>query len=180
MPEYLHDAVKMLQLLQSKLNPSAELELVGEGAHSWVASFTFGSPVEESVIERVKARWQLPTSYELFLRTYNGAKLYYDTGYGQWGFQLYQAEELIPENDDWLRLYDGLPRTHLVFGQSYGDSDLLVLDTTRQTKIPNECSVLDGDTGYPVNTWESMARSFGEWINYLVVVQGAKYWRWYR
>jgi hypothetical protein len=68
---------------------------------------------------------------------------------------------------------------YLAFGRSLGDRDLLLMDTSRCTVESKECYVIDGDSESLPKEWSPIARSFGEWLDYLVVAQGAKYWRWF-
>jgi hypothetical protein len=175
-----HEGLNAIQLVQSKLDKSSHLEVISERANCWNAYFSFEPPAKMENLERVKARWQLPQTYEQFLIHYDGALLYNDDNYGQWGFKLYGTSELIEKNALWQSLYeDGWSPFFLVFAETLGDADLLLLDTKLQADPTAESYVLDGDTGYPVSTWYPIARSFGEWLDHLVVAQGAKYWRWY-
>jgi hypothetical protein len=156
-----------------------ELEVINEGAEVWIASFTFAEPAGNDALSKMKQQWMLPSSYEQFLLIHNGASLYREKKYGQWGFHIYNTQELLSKNELWHSIYEDLPPSYLVFAESLGDSDLLIIDTNRQSKIPQEYYILDGDTASPIASWSLIARSFGEWLNYLVVAQGAKYWRWF-
>ena len=171
--------VTAIKLLQSKLDASSHLEVMSEKARCWRASFSFEPPVKLESLEQIQTRWPIPLSYEQFLLYCDGALLYYDDVYGQWGFRFYGTSELLAKNALWQKLYDGWSSSFLVFAESLGDSDLLLIDANRQSDIAGESCVLDGDTGYPVSTWRVIARSFGDWLDRLVVAQGAKYWRWY-
>lgn len=174
------DGLNAIKAVQSKLDSSSHLEVLSERGRRWKAYFSFSSPASEESLTPVLTKWRLPPTYQQFLLYSNGALLYNDDVYGQWGFQLYGVDELLPKNDLWRGLYsDGWSPSYLVFAESLGDSDLLLLDTERFSNIDEECYVTDGDTGYPVRTWRTIAPSFGVWLGRLVVAQGAKYWRWY-
>lgn len=179
MTENRVEGLNSLKLIQSKLDAESHLEVISEGTRCWKAFFAFESPAKEEELEPIQARWSLPRTYEQFLLYTNGALLYYDDVYGQWGFQFYGAKELVAKNVLWQSLYAGWSTSYLVFAESKGDSDLLLLDTSRPSDIVGECYVIDGDTGYPVHTWQPISRSFGKWLTRLVVAQGTKYWRWY-
>ena len=176
----LNEGLNAIKLVQSKLDKSSHLEVISERAHCWNASFSFEPPAKGANLELVKTRWRLPQTYEQFLLHHDGALLYNDDVYGQWGFNLYGTSVLLEKNALWQSLYeDGWSPFFLVFAETLGDSDLLLLDTKPQADSYAESYVLDGDTGYPVSTWNPIARSFGAWLDHLVVAQGAKYWRWY-
>ena len=180
-----YNGLTALAAVRAKLDADSYLEVIQEGGYCWKAHFTFGDPATVEAVEEVKKQLKeqfylpLPPAYEQFLLHYNGALLYYDDIYGQWGFRLYGTSELISKNTLWRSLYDGWSPDYLVFAECLGDSDLLLLDTKQRSNLTGESYVLDGDTGYPVKTWRVIARSFGDWLDRLVVVQGAKYWRWY-
>ncbi len=55
--------------------------------------------------------------------------------------------------------------------------DVLIFDLTKPTKDDKDCLVIDGESGELPHTWMKASRSFGEWLDQLVVAQGAKYWR---
>jgi len=177
-----YDGLTALAALQGKLDETSHLEAIQEGGYLWQAHFTFHTPAAVEAIEEVKRqlRLPLPIAYEQFLLHYDGALLYHDDMYGQWGFRLYSAQELLtsgirrtkPYGNDW-------PLSYLVFAESLGDADLLVLDTAQPVKEGKDCKVIDGDSGYLPHLWKAAARSFGNWLDRLVVAQGAKYWRWY-
>ncbi|GHO61741.1 SMI1/KNR4 family protein [Ktedonobacter sp. SOSP1-52] len=175
------DPIKVLGLLRSKLSNDSYLEVTGEGAYVWRASFSFFPPATVEDLERLKSYWKLPSSYEQFLLYSNGAELFIDDRYGQWGFSLYAVNDILIKNTHWQSLYDDWSSSFLVFAECLGDADLLILDTNRHSlSLPHECYVLDGDTGYPVKTWQKniIAKSFVQWLDRLIVAQGSKYWHW--
>lgn len=174
-----HRGVNAMKLLQSMIDETSHLDVLGEKANRWKAHFSFQDPASAEDIQSIRAVWEIPASYEQFLDCSNGALLYNDDIYGQWGFCLYGTGELVSKNKLWQDLYHGWSSSYLVFAESLGDSDLLLLDTKQISSLTGECCVLDGDTGYATNTWRVIAPSFGHWLDRLVVAQGAKYWRWY-
>jgi hypothetical protein len=92
---------------------------------------------------------------------------------------LYGTKDLVVQNERWRKYYeDEWVSSYLAFAKSKGDGDVLVLDTAQVIDNGRDCRVLDGDSGYPVQEWEIAARSFSDWLDRLVVAQGAKYWRW--
>jgi hypothetical protein len=157
--------------------------VIHEGGYCWKAHFTSNDPARPESLEVLKRQLPmlLPVNYERFLRQYDGALLYKDDEYGQWGFKLYGTMELISANTDFKKRYkDNWPLAYLVFAESLGDADGLILDTAQPADKGKDCRVIDGDSGEPLTEWVAAAPSFGKWLERLVVAQGAKYWRWYR
>jgi hypothetical protein len=177
-----YDGLTALAALRQKLDATSYLEVIHEGGYCWKAHFTFGSPGRVEAIEVVKSQLQLPLplAYEQFLLHYDGALLYHDDVYGQWGFQLYGTRDFLTANVERKQPYgEDWPPSYLIFAESLGDADLLVLDTAQPVNEGKDCRVIDGNSSDPPRRWPSAARSFGDWLDRLVVAQGAKYWRWY-
>lgn len=176
-----YHGLKALAVLRGKLDATSHVEVIQEGGYCWKAHFLFADPAPPEALEAFKKQLliPLPQAYEHFLRYSNGALLYHDDVFGQWGFRLYGTEDYgyasmkrqAPYGSEW-------PLSYLLFGESLGDADLLVLDTAKAVKEGNDCSVIDGDSGYLPHSWTPAARSFDTWLDRLVVAQGAKYWRW--
>ncbi|HZU67412.1 MAG TPA: SMI1/KNR4 family protein [Ktedonobacteraceae bacterium] len=173
--------LKALAALQSRLDAESYVEVIHENGHCWRAYCKLNAPAVPEAIEAVKQQLSmpLPFTYEQFLLHYNGALLYYDNEYGQWGFELYGTENLLIANVNAQKRYeDEWALSYLVFAESYGDADLLIIDTAQMVNEGKDCRVIDGDSGYALQQWRVAARSFSDWIDRLVVAQGAKYWRW--
>ncbi|MBA2392071.1 MAG: SMI1/KNR4 family protein [Ktedonobacteraceae bacterium] len=175
------NAVHTLNMLKSKLDDSSHLTVLQEGRYCWNAHFTFGEPATPESIERIKEKLQLPFSpaYEEFLLSANGALLYHDNVNGQWGFRLYGTRELFRANARFKERYRIDHSSYIAFAESLGDADLLLLDTTQFVNEGRDFRVIDGDSADPPAQWKTAARSFCDWLDRLVVAQGAKYWRWY-
>jgi len=175
------DGLTALASLRSKLDTASSLEVIHEDGYISQAYFTFNPPAKAEEIDELKRslRVPLPKAYEQFLLQYNGALLYYDKKYGQWGFQLYGTREILEGNKVcWEKFGDEWPHAYLVFAKSRGDTDRLILDTAHFVN-ERDCRVIDGDGDDSPPRWTVAARSFGDWLDRLVVAQGAKYWRWY-
>ncbi len=182
MAENRYNGLTALTALRRMLDGDSYLEVIHEGGYIWKAHFTFGPSATMQDIEAIRQQLQLPLppTYEQFLLHYDGALLYYDNVYGQWGFKLYGTKDLVtanirrkqPYGSDW-------PSAYLIFAESLGDSDLLILDTAQPVNEGRDYRVIDGNSSDPPHRWTAAARSFGDWLDRLVVAQGAKYWRWY-
>ncbi len=176
-----YDGLTALAALRSKLDASSSLEVIHENGHTWRAHFNFQDPAKGEDIVEIKRSLHIPfpIAYERFLLHSNGALLYYDDKYGQWGFQVYGTTDLLAANSKHQKRFgEAWPPAYLAFAESRGDADLLVLDTAHSVN-ENDCRVIDGDSGDHPRDWTTAARSFGDWLDRLVVAQGAKYWQWY-
>ena len=176
------NAVHILNLLRSKLDDSSHLEVIQEGGYCCNAHFIFGKPATLEAINSIKKTLQLPFSsaYEEFLLYSDGAFLYEDDMDGQWGFQLYGTKDLLRANLRFRERYQlDNSTTYLAFAESLGDADLLLFDTAQFVDGGRDFHVIDGDSDDPPPQWKIAARSFCDWLDRLVVAQGAKYWRWY-
>lgn len=177
-----YDGLSALVALRGKLDAFSCLEVIHENGHCWKAHFTFNEPATREDLEAVKRQVQLPLSptYEQFLLHCDGALLYYDDEYGQWGFHLYGTQELFLANEQQKDIHEDWPLTYLTFAESFGDADILVFDVAQPVENDTDYRVLDGDSADYPREWVVAAPSFGDWLDRLVVAQGAKYWRWYR
>jgi hypothetical protein len=181
MRKHTYDGLAALTALRAKLDTTSTLEVINEGGNCWKAHFTFNSPAEMKALEDIKRYLMVPfpTAYQDFLLQYNGALLYYESIYGQWGFQIYGTDTLLKANENCIKRYgEEWPSVYLAFAESRGDADILVLDTAHFIN-EKDCRVIDGNSDDLPNEWTPAARSFGDWLDRLVVAQGAKYWRWY-
>jgi hypothetical protein len=182
MAEKEYRGLMALASLQRKLDADASLEVMHEGGYSWQASFAFAAPASPDELQKIKAElpFPLPAAYEQFLLLSDGALLYHDKKYGQWGFSFYGVKELREKNRQWSQRYsENWSPYYFVFAEALGDADLLLLDGAKPTRDGLDCRVMDGDSGYLPNEWDAASRSFDEWLDHLIIAQGAKYWRWY-
>src|SRR5579863_1083146 len=137
-----NQGIAALAVLRSKLDATSHLEVIHEGGYSWKAFFHFQEAGTKEEIEMVKTQMglSLPTAYEQFLVFCNGAQLYNDNVYGQWGFHFYGTRELLSKNLERKRPYgEAWPVSYLIFAESLGDADLLVLDVSQNTKEGKDC-----------------------------------------
>ena len=117
----------------------------------------------------------LPKVLEDFYTVSNGADLFKDQEYGQWGLKLYSIEEVTFASKIYKsnRKNDAL-QSDLIIGEFYGDSDLLLV----------RCDPNSDDYGsilvvLPVDQrqdWYIIANTFEEFINKFYESQGDKFW----
>ncbi|AYA01712.1 SMI1/KNR4 family protein [Acinetobacter sp. WCHAc010034] len=117
----------------------------------------------------------LPKILEDFYSISNGADLFKDKIYGQWGLKLYSLNELAYASKTYQqdRAEDTL-EGDLIIGEFYGDSDLLLV----------RCDPNSDDYGFilvvlPLDQrkdWYLAANNFEEFISKFYNSQGDKFW----
>lgn len=157
--------------LRNNTYPNGSLTIkVGD---PWEAFFMWEKPLtcKERDAHLVESG-HLPKQYLDFLNTVsNGATLYYDNMYGQWGYKIYGLKECLSKQKTWMENLVQTPDSpYLVFCELYGDNSVLVFDkSSRQTKIL--------ETNYLRSSeWDLVAGSLDEWLTKLIDHDGAKYW----
>ncbi len=181
MPSKQRGGLETLELLRSKLVEGTHIEVLHPSASAWPAYFTFHEAATDDDIAHAEQALgvSLPETYKVFLRRYNGARLYYDNEYLQWGFQLYGTGDIASQNEHWRHVYEEIrSRPYIVFEKSFGDVELLAFDTSQPTKDGKDYRVTDISSIFP-RDWEPAAPSFDTWLERLIVAQGEKYWQWY-
>jgi hypothetical protein len=145
----------------------------------WIAAIEWGEPASREQIEQLQGSLNasIPSAYVSFLEINNGCTLFKDEEFGQWGYFLYSAEQMVLKRAMWAKIYDNWPKNYLVFGECLGDSDLLVMDLESPSLDGSDCAVLCFPSAYFPER-ELMSKAFQKWIDYLIIAQGAKFWRW--
>jgi len=170
----------VLIALQQRVAPRNLLEVM-HGSYTWTAGFEWREGAKESAILQTQAELGLtiPCDYREFLRQCDGATLYKDPEFGQWGFVLYGTHELLTQNAMWRRSFqDQWSDTLLAFSENKGESSVLVFDTSRPSVGGQSCVILQATPYEPSEHWRTVSRSFSEWLSHLVTAQGDKYWEW--
>ncbi len=170
-----------LQALKRRLNEQHELEVYHEGGHIWTAGFEWNRPADQTSIRALQKSIgvKLPKAYIEFLLIHDGAVLFSDMQYGQWGIILYGTSQLVKKQQYWQEIYSHTWReNYVVFGESLGDTDILVFDMNQATIGRQDVAVIDGDAGYLPTDWNRISFSFEDWLDHLFVAQGSKFWRW--
>ena len=171
----------VIAMLEKRAAPDNRLEVV-HGAHVWTAGFQWRAGASDAEIQQAEQALgrDIPADYCALLRTHNGAILYKDLKYGQWGFRLYGADELGIKNQEWRDNLRGKWReSFLAFCESLGDANVLVFDTSRPSPDGRSYAVLESSAFDPPEEWPTASRSFHDWLEHLVTAQGDKYWQWH-
>lgn len=171
--------MKIIEGLKERLI-NGKLVVQNEGGYIGEVGFKWNSPISNGkIIEfEKKENILLPESYKFFLQESNGAEIFKDTQYGQWGCNLLGLEDMLlvtkKMRDRGYDLNEGL----VAFATWLGDGDILIFDLNKHKKGEKNY-IIDGDQGYNMNEWEYLKGNFEKWLDRLIVAQGAKYWRWY-
>ena len=168
-------------LLMKRLSQDNQLEVVHSG-HVWQASFQWAKQASREQVQEVQTRLknQLPNDYIAFLaQISNGATLFYDSQYGQWGFRLFSTDELIERQVHWQK---SIPvdweSRFIAFCELYGEAHVMVFDLSHPTANKESFAVVEANALDPIKYWQTASRSFQEWLDHLITAQGDKYWVW--
>jgi hypothetical protein len=118
---------------------------------------------------------KLPVDFRAFLAVSNGASLFKDEQYGQWGLELFDFSECVRATDFFQKERAKDKKAgDLIIGRFLGDSDYLLL----------RCDSTSSDFGYIVvvnaldvrDDWYSVATNFFDFVKKFSEKQGDKYW----
>lgn len=117
----------------------------------------------------------LPDSLQQFYGYSNGALLYEDTEYGQWGLRLYPLNTVETATASFEQIRQEERREgDLIIGEFLGDSDLLLLradPTAADYGVIMIALPID-----PRSNWYIAAPDFSEFLEKLYTYEGDKYW----
>jgi len=136
-----------------------------------LACYLSDHPASETEIAQVEGGPDLKT----FWRLVSEAELFRDDSYGQWGLKILPPLEVVQTSEqERQERPDDMCESDLVIGEFIGDSDQLLIDTSRSEK--GEYPVL---VKLPIDAreeWSVVAGSFAEFLSRYVSAQGQKYW----
>ncbi len=164
--------------LKNKLPPGHLLE-VAHGDYLWNAQFDWQPPLRELALSKAFSK-PLPRDFLAFLnQVANGCMLYYDSVYGQWGYQIYGIEALLSKQALWARSFgDKWRDSFIAFSEIYGEAHVLLFDLNSPTDDSASFTIREGNPHDVADDWPVVSRSFHEWLDDLITAQGAKYWEW--
>ena len=172
--------MKSIVSLKSRISDRGTITVQNEDGFVGEAGFEWRAPANDIQINdyETSRSVSLPYSFKEFLKISNGAVLFKDTIYGQWGCKILGVDELnnmAVQVKSWG--YELKPEW-IVFATWLGDCDMLVFDLSKCNSKNNDY-ILDGEQGEKVDDWDIIKGDFAKWIDRLIVSQGAKYWRWH-
>jgi hypothetical protein len=169
----------IIPVLKSQLNSENQL-VVMHGSHIWTADFEWRDRLMNIEFSKHKFWDFLPLDYQEFLRIHNGAVLYKDSQYGQWGFHLYGLDEIEAKNREWeSSLLGKWEDKYIAFAENKGESNVLAFDTSCPTSDGESYTVVEANPFENSQNWCRISRSFHEWLEHLITAQGDKYWEWH-
>lgn len=172
--------MKSIEILKDRLTDNNTIFVQNEGGFTGEMGFEWREPVTELEIKDFETQHNiiLPKDFKNFLKISNGAMLFKDIQYGQWGCKIYGLDEIIDISNQVKSWGYELRPGWLVFATWLGDCDILLFDLIKSEAGINNY-IIDGEQGERVEDWINIKGSFEKWIDRLIVAQGAKYWRWY-
>lgn len=172
--------MKAIHSLMKRLAENNCLSVQNESGYLTEAGFEWNKPAAEEEIQQFEVLngINLPESFKEFLKISNGAMLFKDTKYGQWGCNILGLNELIKITCEVKNRGYDISEKWLVFAKWIGDGDMLIFDLEKYNAGERNY-IIDGDEGYQTDDWEYIKGGFDKLIDRLIVAQGAKYWRWY-
>nr|WP_309576156.1 SMI1/KNR4 family protein [Moraxella osloensis] len=118
----------------------------------------------------------IPEEYKEFLMLSDGALLFLDEKYGQWGLKLYDIQSIGSEINKWNNTYrqDQFIFGDLIIGEFLGDSDLLII----------RCDENSSDFGnvlvsLPIDereNWYNPSSNFSSFLEKYIKLEGEKFW----
>jgi hypothetical protein len=173
------DYSKLLELIDRTKDNNNQLE-VNHYGKIWTSSFIWSKPAELEkvrVIER-ELGFLLPADYVWFLTNIsNGATLYRDIKYGQWGYVIYGVDEILDMQENWRDVFaEDWEEFFLAIGKIIGESHVLIQMLNKPSKSSDGFELRDANPIDTMEDWEIVSPSFHGWINNLVAKQGVKYW----
>ena len=170
--------MKSIESLKKRLKAGNILTTQNENGFINDVEFEWKNPATNDDIEKFETNNKiiLPCKFKEFLRISNGATLFKDVEYGQWGCKVLGLEEIM----EVTALVKGqgceLKADWIVFATWFGDTDVLVFDLSKKDF---KDYILDGERCEAIEDWVNIKGNFEKWLDRLIVSQGAKYWRWY-
>jgi hypothetical protein len=167
--------------LKSVLGNKNTLQIIHPDA-VWMALFTWNNPIDKSIAIQTKEliEKEIPEDLiEFWTHISDGATLYYDQKYGQWGYKIYSSSEILNQQIRWGKLFrDSWRASYLVIGEIIDEDHPIFSNINEISKDNLSYSMFEGNSLDPIDYWVKMAPSFHEWVDHLITAQGAKFWDW--
>ena len=174
------DCMVSISALKKRLSDNNTLIVQNEDGNISEAGFIWNFPVTLEEIQSFEKnnKIELPIEYIEFLQISNGAILFKDMEYGQWGCKILGLNEILAVTNELKQYGLQLKPFYIPFATWLGDGDVLLFSMDKY-KTDRKNYIIDGDEGYRADEWEYINGNFKKWLDRLIVAQGAKYWRWY-
>ena len=167
--------------LRKALGDNKALMVIHPG-EIWEASFAWRPPAQSEAVRDIEAKLDKKLPEDLFIfitKISDGATLFYDTQYGQWGYQIYSCDELQEREAHWKSMFeeDWMPY-FIAIGESIDDLHPIIANMEKTTPNKMSYQLIEGDALDPIEYWKKVSPSFNEWLGHLITAQGAKFWDW--
>ncbi|KXZ73577.1 hypothetical protein AVENLUH5627_00551 [Acinetobacter venetianus] len=116
----------------------------------------------------------LPIEFVEFYKLANGAYLFEDIVYGQWGLQLLDAFLIQEKTRDFIEGNNDYLKGDLIVGEFLGDSDLLLLRTDPSKNDYGSMMIVTPLDSR--NNWNNLELNFYNFITEYVSELGQKFW----
>lgn len=137
---------------------------------------SFENPASEAALQSVSAQAAVPPQLLAFWTASNGARLFEDEQYGQWGLRLYSASESLQETSRFAQDRPAdVQQGDLVIGEFLGDSDLLIIRCDPSLESYGSMIV-----ALPLDDradWDRVSPDFGSFLLIYSNTNGEKFWR---
>jgi len=172
--------MKAFVSLKNRLTSENTLTVQSEGGYISEVGFEWKKAASKHELLNFERKNSivLPESFKEFLLLSNGATLFKDIKYGQWGCTIYGLDDLLEITNKAKTWGYDINSNWLVFASWIGDCDVLIFDLRKSRNNENNY-IIDGNSSESVNDWQPIKGDFSKWFDRLVVAQGCKYWRWY-
>lgn len=156
--------MKTLEKLMDRLSNNT-LRIQNENGYYGEVGFEWNDPVSDNEITRFENdnNIYLPESYKQFIKLSNGATLFKDIQYGQWGCKINGLNELIEITKQVKEWGYFLKPNWLVYATWLGDLDVLIFDLDR-VRGDDKNYIIDGEQGEKVEKWRSITGDFSTWL----------------
>jgi len=150
----------------------------------WTAAFVWNDPIDKDQMNMTEIINQFAIPEDLikfWMQIANGATLYYDRKYGQWGYKIYSSTELQNQQLRWKQLVgENWSSNIIAIGEIIDDVHPIIAMFNNESNEYRSYVLYEGNPLDPIGFWVKMAGSFHEWVDCLITAQGAKFWDWCR
>lgn len=168
--------MKSIQSLKSRLSTNDTIITQSESGFVCESGFQWNPPISDNELQNILKDNDLilPNSYIEFIKITNGAMLFEEMQYGQWGCDIFSLQRMIDMTKEYREMGYELKSSQYVFAAWLGDSDVLIFDLEKL----NDKYIIDCSDCEPAEYYTPLKWGFDKWLDYLIVAQGTKFWRW--
>lgn len=167
--------------LRKALGDNSNLQIIHPGS-IWTAAFIWNNPIDndQKKVAEIQNQFAIPEDLIMFwTQIADGATLYYDQKYGQWGYKIYSSSEFQNQQLKWKQLMGENWDSNLTaIGEIIDNVHPIIARFNDKSSEYRSYTLFEGNPLDPNDFWIIMALSFHEWVDRLITAQGAKFWDW--